>query len=115
MFATTIQSQGLPGPEGVTREAGERFEFSLCLAEQNGNRWLLGIPSLREDRVTYLPTSEAQGAWVDEQSDLMVSVVTDNRIEQVADLITPTLDDLDEQVFGNAKEASDPKSGIVLA
>jgi len=72
MFATTIQSQGLPGPEGVTREAGERFEFSLCLAEQNGNRWLLGIPSLREDRVTYLPTSEAQGAWVDEQSDLMV-------------------------------------------
>ena len=72
MFVTTVHADGLPGPEGTVSDAGKRFEFSFCLAEANGNRWLMGIPSQREDRVTYLPISEAQGLWVNEQSDLMV-------------------------------------------
>lgn len=72
MFTTKIHAQGLPYPDGSVRDAHTIFEFSFCLAEENGNRWLMGIDSIREDRVTYLPASEAQGSWIDQQADLMI-------------------------------------------
>jgi hypothetical protein len=53
--------------------------------------------------------------FVGQQSNLLVPVVSDNGIEQIADLIASTLDDLDEQIFGNAEKACDPEGGIVLA
>ncbi len=71
MFLAKIQSQGLPYPDGSIREPDTVFEFSFCLAEENGYRWLMGIEAIREDRVLYLPQSELQGEWVDAQSDLM--------------------------------------------
>lgn len=73
MFVTTIQSRGLPWPDGSIRGAGEVFDFSFCLAEENRNRWLMGIESWREDRVTYLPVSALQGEWLDAQADLMTA------------------------------------------
>lgn len=72
MFTTQILSQGLPYPDGSVHEAQTVFTFYFCLAEENGNRWLMGIDSIREDRVTYLPVSEAQGTWIDQQADLMI-------------------------------------------
>lgn len=72
MFTTKILAQGLPYPDGTVRDAQTTFEFSFCLAESNGNRWLMGIDAIREDRVTYLPVSEAQGIWIDQQADLMI-------------------------------------------
>ncbi len=71
MFATKIQSRGLPWPDGTVRGADEVFEFSVCLAPENGDRWLMGIEAYREDRCLYLPASELQGEWLAVQADLM--------------------------------------------
>lgn len=71
MFVTKIQSRGLPWPDGTVRGADEVFEFSVCLAQENGNRWLMGIEAYREDRCLYLPASELQGEWLAVQADLM--------------------------------------------
>ena len=67
--------------------------------------------------LTHCPVAELAlgNFFVGQQPDLLVPVVADNCIEQVADLIAPTLDHLDEQVFGNAQKAGDPDGGIVLA
>lgn len=71
MFVTKIQSRGLPWPDGTVRGADEVFEFSFCLAQENGNRWLMGVEAYREDRCLYLPVSELQGEWLAAQADLM--------------------------------------------
>ena len=72
MFLTTIQSQGLPWPDGTVRSTETVFDFLFCLAEENQNKWLMGIASVREDRSYYAPVSESQGEWVDAQADLLV-------------------------------------------
>ena len=73
MFVAKIQSRGLPGPDGTVRGADQVFEFSFCLAQENGDRWLMGAPSYREDRCLYLPVSELQGEWLAVQADLMTA------------------------------------------
>ncbi|CAN5181801.1 hypothetical protein BH11PSE11_BH11PSE11_19210 [soil metagenome] len=71
MFLTKIQSHGLPRPDGSVGNAQTLFEFSFCLAEENDNKWLMGVDFIREDRCTYWPVSQEQGVWIDAQEDLM--------------------------------------------